>query len=544
MCMLTSWAIVVMIFCPNSLVPKTHGLAESAGVGGSNAKVVHELGQIGHGVNIGLISKGNIRTTHEAFFDKDPNGEPTGSTHAFNYDFTGDGINIVNHDTWVAGIVAGRGGAEHPNDIGIAPGAEVHTARVTNNNDDPNITFIAQALDELITVCNCRIIVTGFQIADTADGQSNWALLYDYYACSHNVIFANPAGNSGSEVAIFGDTYNGITTGGLILRDPGGQSSYRKVGPESGSGPTDDGRRKPDITAPSQAQTIPSGGSDTTWLTWSSGGGQTSFSAPHTAGVAALLLGLADDTAEANDNQNEVIKAVIVNSAFPNVDDKTGSSTNPADPNNTWNPDRGYGRIDASRAYQLLNAPQISTDEVITQRKGWAYATIGQNEQHCYFITGEKNHRLVLTVTWNRYITKSELTYNEETSPKFNLTLTIKNSMQDTIFVEADTLNNLKKLDLILPGNDTYEIIVRNTSNKSSRSYALAFELLEPIPGDFEPTDYIVDGYDLLTLAKQWLLVAPDLEADLIANGIVDSPDFAALARHWLEIDPVYYQEQ
>ena len=211
------------------------------------------------------------------------------------------------------------------------------------------------ALKALINSHNCRVIVTGVAVTGTGtdpNGDSVWALLYDYYAYQYGVIFANAAGNENTYVAIFGDAYNGITTGGLRLNDPNNQYEYRMAGSASGSGPTADGRRKPDITAPSQSQTVPTSASDIAWTTVGSTGGETSWSVPQAAGAAALLLGLADNTPEPNDNDSVVIKAVLVNSAMPNVNNKTGSSTNPADSNNTWQADRGYGRLDCLRAYQ------------------------------------------------------------------------------------------------------------------------------------------------------------------------------------------------
>jgi len=306
-----------------------------------------------------------------------------------------------------------------------------------------------------------------------------------------------------------------------------------------------DGRRKPDLVAPSQNQTMPSNG-DTSWSEWTKADGATSLSTPHTAGVAALLLGLADDSSEPNDGHNEVIRAVIVNSTFPNIKDKDGNSTNPADPNNTWHCDRGYGRLDALRAYELLDSNQVFTDVNITEEKGWAYTTMTSEDEDSYLIYGEKNERLVLTVTWNRLVSKEAPgEYNEEDAPKFNIDVTIKDPSDETIFSETDTLNNLEKVDLLLPSDGVYEVVLENTTTKS-RSYALAFEVLVPIPGDFYPADYIVDHSDMATVAQQWLLEGENLEADLFIddNNVVNLPDFAEFAGHWLETDARYYQGQ
>lgn len=543
LCVTTIKIITVAALLAAFLISRGYGLAESTGPGGSRAKAVHDLGETGEGVAVGLISGGNVRTTHKAFYDKDPNGEPTGSSMVLNHDFSGDGISIVNHDTWVAGVVASRGDANHPDDIGVAPGVQIHSARVGDDQEIVLQTFLENALYELTIVENCRVIVTTVQLSVNANGQSQETLLYDYYAWTHNVVFANAAGNNGSQVTAVGDAYNAITTGGLILSDSNDELPYCRAGAQSGSGPTADGRRKPDVTAPSQAQTVPTATSDTSWTTWSSAGGATSFAAPHTAGVAALLLALADDTAQPDDDRNEVIRAVIVNSTFPNIDDKTGRSTNPAVPENTWHPDRGYGRIDALRAYELLASGKVAGGTQITRRKGWAYSTINMYGNHSYFIAGGKGDRLVATVTWNRQINKMGRRYSQETAPKFDLAVTVKDSDGGIIFSNTDKLNNLKKIEVVLEADGVYEIELVNTSSKRGRSYALAFELIERVRGDFWPIDYIVDHRDLNVLAQQWLLEADELEADLFSDGTVNLPDFSELGAQWLQRDPAYWHE-
>lgn len=511
--------------------PKAYGLAESTGPDGSNARAVHALGQTGEGVNVGVISARNTRTTHEAF--KDPNGV----SHAFSYDFTGDGIEISGHDTQMAGIVASRGDDAHPDDFGVAPGADIHSARIADDGFAMTNIFLTDALDELVIEQNCRVIATGVQSIMIADGNSIWTKIYDYYAYEYDVVFANPSGNGAPAVTVMGDAYNGITTGGLAVTEP---DVYLKVGTGSNSGPTVDGRRKPDIVAPAQNQTVPTGNSDTAWATVGSSAGQTSYSGPQAAGVAALLLGAADETGDPDDNRSEVIKAVIVNSTFPNINDKDNNPTNPADPNNTWHGDRGYGRIDALRAYELLSADKVAEGADITRQKGWAYDTMTGYGQHSYSIQGARNERLVLTVTWHREITRDGLVFTIEEAPKFNLDLTIKDPNGAVIFSETGTLDNLEKVDLLLEKDGMYDVTLANTTSKS-RDYALAFELLEPLTYDFEPIDYIVDTGDLLVIARQWLLEGSRLEADLTGDEIVNLEDFAEFAKHWLEFDPAYY---
>ncbi len=522
------------------LTQSAFGLTESTDAGGSNAIAVHQLGEIGQGINIGFIAASNARTTHEAF--KDGNGV----THVFNYDFGGDGISITAHDTQLAGIIVSRGGSAYPNDLGVAPGADLYCARVSNNSSAISTTWITNALNELINNQHCRVIVTGFELQGSTDanGDNPWTLLYDYYACQYGVIFANPAGNDNTYVAIFGDAYNGITTGGLKLTDLNNPSDYREVGTASGSGPTTDGRRKPDITAPSQNQWVPTSNSDTAWsTTYNPTGGETSWSVPHAAGVAALLLGLADQTLGSDDNSNVVIKAVIVNSTMPNVEDKTGAETNPADSNNTWNEDRGYGRIDALRAYQLLNTNEVVPGITITQNKGWGYAQLLRNRSNTYTIHIPQICRLIATTTWNRRVTYPSLAgylanidmsvfAPGAISPFFNKTI-----------AGYDASDNLIKCDTLILSPGDYTInIANNSSTNETANYGFAFELHPIIAGDLPTPDYVVDFIDFATLAKDWRSSTSSLDALLSPNGKIDLLDLAVLAGNWLQIDPLYYQ--
>ncbi len=533
------------------LAAQAYGLEESTQAGGSDAVAVHQLGETGEGVNIGLIAGRNLRATHEAF--KDSNGV----SHAFNYDFSGDGISIYSHDTQLAGIIASRGGTAFPNDIGVAPGADIYCARIADDSGGISWTEFNNALDTIINN-NCRVIVTGFELLGLdPNGDSPWTLLYDYYAYQTGAIFANPAGNENTYVTVFGDAYNGITTGGLRLNDVNNPFDYRRVGTSSGSGPTDDGRLKPDITAPSQSQTVPTSSSDTAWTTVGSTGGETSWAVPHTAGAAALLLGLADNTPGPNDNKSEVIKAVLVNSTMPNVNDKADSPTNPANSYNTWNEDRGYGRLDVLRAYQTLNTSEVEPDVSITQDMGWAFGRLSQGQTDLYTITVTTPCRLIATLAWQRrieWVDKRPRNYilepDELEIHLADLDMIVYSPYEpDPIFSQAlfnlNPDDNLEKCDLLVTDPGDYTIVIANNSAASeTANYGLAFELHPIMTGDLPAVDYIVDFHDFSVLAARWLLPGTEIDWLLSPNGIIDFADLAKLADNWLQTDPMYYQVQ
>ncbi len=496
---------------------------------GSNAQAVHQLGYTGRGINVGLVSSRNVRSTHEAF--NDSNG-----VHVFNFDYSGSGVNytgggVPGHDTWVAGIVASRGWTGHTNDKGVSFDCNIYSARVVDNNNyvgnDTN-NFIEDALNSLINSHNCKVIVTPIQLGGTANGSSYYSLMFDYFAYNNNVIFALASGKDSTNPTIFGDAYNGITTAALI-DEPNG--FYLRVGNSSNPGPTVDGRKKPEISCPGSSQTTPSIGSDTDYYITAKDGA-TSFAIPQTAGVAALLLQYANSNSVSDDNRNVVIKAVIVNSAFPNIKNKSGHSTDPT----VWDPNRGYGRIDALRAYQTLSSAKVSKSTTITSSAGWAYDTMS-SATHTYIIRGKKNKRLVFTVTWNRQARKSGSNYYDETLPRFNIDLIVKNS-SGSIIAETDDVNNLGKIDLLLPADGNYTVSLSNNTPTKSRAYGLAFELLPPLTGDFN-VDYTVDILDLYQMASEWL--TSGTKADIIPDSNVNNLDFAAFAENWLEIDKRYF---
>jgi hypothetical protein len=381
--------------------------ADWLGEKGLNAAAVHALGEQGSGVHVGLMTADNARVTHEAFRGQD------GKARASDYDYTGENeYKPSDHDTWVAGVVCSAGGAGHEADIGVAPEATIYSVKLTRGIAGPTdanrttaFAYLAAALDSLVNTHGCRIIVTGMAFPDSPgkhpDGQSDWSLLYDYYASAHNVIFVNPSGKQFKAPTVFGDMYNGLTAGGLVLAPNG---TYGLVGASSNSGPTIDGRRKPDVVAPAANMVLPSGASDTSWFTWPLNDGPTSFAAPGVGGVAALLLGLADKTAEPNDDTNAVIKAVIINSVDTDILDKAGKPTDPNGGVTVWNRDRGFGRVNAMRAYETLKAGRIGKGIPFSPGKGWAYGVLPPEAEQKYSIRWSGKGRLRCTLVWNRQV--------------------------------------------------------------------------------------------------------------------------------------------
>jgi len=531
--------VIVLLLLIAALSANTYALDESTGSNGSNAQAAHQLDITGRGVNIGLISGRNALDTHYAFYDKDQQGYPVGDPCVINYDYSGDGISVSSHDTYMAGIMVSRGDANHPQCVGAAPGARLHIGRVADANDDIYSDKLEQALDELVELHGCDVLVPGFSVGGIADGNSVWSLMYDYYAFQYDVVLIAPAGNSDSCIDILGDCYNALTTGGLVLSsNPAGTSSYLRVGTISGSGPTTDGRYKPELTAPSQDQTVPAASSNHGWNTIGGSAGLTSYAVPHVAGTAAVLLEEAKQSEDPRAEHNEVIRAIMVNSAFSNIDDKNGNWTDPAYNITAWNPERGFGRVDAGRALFLLRSGSIDTDTTINRTKGWGYELMGPNQQVHYLLEGSRNCRLTVTLAWNRKVTRRLGGYSAESEPSFSLELEIVNPDGETIFSSSGYTGNLVKYDRLLAVDGVYELFITNRTSKNNRGYGLAFELIEPLNADIPPLDYTVDWIDLRSLAGCWDTGTGP--ADLDDNGLIDLADLSLLAGQWMEYAPAY----
>ncbi len=506
-----------------------YALQGSVGGNGCNAKAVHDLGIRGTGVKIGLIGSQNVFVEHNAFEDVN------GIVHVLN--INSDLTEGFWHDTIMAGIIISQGQApNHVNDIGVAPGAMIYSFRLGSEKG----STLNIVLTELIENRNCKIILTGFEYEIDPNGQSQETLKYDYYADSYDVIFANAAGNTGSYITVLGDGYNGITTGGLAETQT---DVYKKAGQATNDGPTSDFRRKPDIMAPSTNQVTPAynSGDPDYWNPTGYSDGATSWAVPHTAGVAALLLQYANQTSEPHDENNVVIKAVMVNSSFPNINRRDNVPTYPANPANVWHPQRGYGRLDALKAFQTLSSEKISKDVLITSdtTKGWAYDVMNPYATHTYYISAKKDERLALTVTWNRKIDLKPGPVYEVNEPMFNIDMTVLNPSGGVLFNEIDDVNNLEKIDMILPVDGNYTVLLENTTCKQ-RAYGLAFEIFEPMAGDFN-LDYIVNKKDLRQLALEWLNSGEGMETDINADDIVNIPDYGRFAEDWMKNDLRYY---
>jgi hypothetical protein len=148
-------------------------------------------------------------------------------------------------------------------------------------------------------------------------------------------------------VGSFISTLEWTTPAGSTFKDP----LMRQVGdmsPWSAIGPTRDGRKKPELSAPGQwiasslsnaaAQNLPLGSEEYVTADGRHMYGEgTSLASPHVAGTVALML-QSDPTLDAHQ-----VAEILMQSAVT--------------PYSDWNPQLGYGKLDAYEAVRLATNP-------------------------------------------------------------------------------------------------------------------------------------------------------------------------------------------
>ena len=175
------------------------------------------------------------------------------------------------------GASSGHAGAVAKNFHSLAPGS-------TRFDNCEASYFYGSIISPLATNFSNPLANQSFTFGNvSASAQQTIDWNYDNYAAQYNTLFISAANNGGA-VSPPATSYNGLAVGAY-----GGSSSV---------GPTiDNGRAKPDLTAPA---------------------GSTSYSTPLVTGAAALLrqAALRGDGGEANAADLRVIKALLLNGAI------------------------------------------------------------------------------------------------------------------------------------------------------------------------------------------------------------------------------------
>lgn len=466
---------VVVVLCV--VASTVLALDTSTGPKGSNADAVNGTYD-GTGIRVGILDTSNtIRDAHEAF-----DGRASSATF-------GGTVGLTWHPTAVAGIVGSEGWTGHATKTGVAPDATIYGAHVGGGTYQSLFSNMRDAIlifsdaDDSDGFSGARVFLTVFELLDTANGNSQYSLLYDYLARNDNLVFANAAGNQGaSGVTIMGDAYNGITVGGL--RENGTTGVYDQVGTSSGIGLTG-GRRKPDLVAPTEDQLTADSGSDTAAREVGNTSGQTSYSTPHVAGAAAVLLDAAstksDTTERAHAEHHLTVKSVLINEANKSIKSVSGDDTS----GDAWHTDRGYGKVDVAASVDLLLQDEVAPSGTATQA-GWALQVLAPSASHEYNIELLADDSFTASLAWDRIVSWVDADPPGPTPPNgvidygelsdgglMNLDLEL---LQGTTVIafSLSTIDNLEHIYLQAAAGGSYTLRVTNLGG-SAETYAVAF---------------------------------------------------------------------
>jgi hypothetical protein len=354
---------------------------------------------------------------------------------------------------------------------------------------------------------------------------------YDNYAARYNTLFVSAAGNAGP-VGPPATSYNGIGVG-----DYGGGSSF---------GPTlDNGRAKPDITAPEN---------------------YSSFSTPEVSGAAALLMqaGLRGDGGSDTNSPADIrtVKALLLNGAIKPAD-WTNNPPSPLDPR------YGAGVLNVFNSYKQLTGgkhgfivatavplgnphPPAGAGGTIGALSGWDFNTITSSAtsdeiNHYYFnvTNGSSNAAFTATATlvWNRQLNKTNIN---------NLNLFLYDAVSSNLVAASTSVvDNVEHIWLpqLPPGRYDLQVLKNGGLNpvSNSETYALAFEFfslsLKVVPSGTNvvltwpiyPTGFTINTATSLTPPITWntLNATPTVinSQNQVTLGVTNASQFFQLQR-------------
>lgn len=315
----------------------------------------------------GQIENSTARTDHrvntlQSSYNGAPNYDGTGVTVGHGDDGAlGDHIDYTgrltqnspssdgDHGDHVAGTIFGAGNLD-PKGRGMAPGAEIYYQDYPDNLNNVDLDFNTH---------NVRITSSSYSNGCNA-GYTGFTRQMDLDMDDHNtVLHVFSAGNSGTSDCGYGagSQWGNITGGHKIAKNVVTVANLTRtdvLANSSSRGPSEDGRIKPDISA--VGTSVYSTTDLPTPNSYTSKTG-TSMSCPGVSGTLAVLYEAYRDKV-GGDPHSSLLKGIALNTA-----DDLG---NPG-------PDfkHGYGRINARRAYNVIDAQTFMSDSITGTAKSF-----------------------------------------------------------------------------------------------------------------------------------------------------------------------------
>lgn len=341
-----------------------------------------QAGYTGHSGVVGIIDSG-IAIEHPGLAGK------TIILHDADPEYTKykNGVRTP-HGTGVACIYTGMGSSAFPSDIGIAHGASTIVAGFAMEHDDAvdntkeDELSLTSTLDWMLTHATVKPTVINYSFGNgtvscpLCTDWSGLAKIVDYVVNHEKILWVKSGGNKGfpkssnqPTLTSPAENYNALTVANMnptvIENGLAYQTADRAkhaIRYTSSRGPTLQGRRKPDITAPGNDTRTCAPDSTIYPFTYKTSMdfhdgyrlmGGTSSAAPH-VGAAILLL------QDAGIKNPIAAKALLINSADAWTDNGVAGPEDPDHPyqgghaavmGSEWNPTYGWGYMNLQKAF-------------------------------------------------------------------------------------------------------------------------------------------------------------------------------------------------
>ena len=365
-----------------------------------------------------------------------------------------------------AGVESGHADEVAKNFYGIPIGVATNVNHV--DNYDADYFFGHYIYNNLPLLHPARVVNQSF-VFDPGD-EPTVDPAYDNYAANRGTIFASAVGAGGAVVPP-GTGYNCIAVG------------VDNSGTGSSTGPTADGRCKPDITAPDAADDPSSA---------------LSYAIPYVAGAAAILVQAAnrrDGGANTNAASDlRTVKALLLNGAIKPTDWTNGTAS-PLDAR------YGAGLVNVFNSWEQMKGGQHAFIESTTNSSGGAHppgantnnepvlagwdfntnsttTTSDTVKHYCFNLPGGNSFTLAATLVWNKQYGATNIN---------NLNLFLYNAANSNLVTcSTSMVDNVEHIYLPALPAGRYDLQVLKLGSISqvsqSEAYALAFEVFVPLP--------------------------------------------------------------
>jgi hypothetical protein len=347
---------------------------------------------------------------------------------------------------------------------GIPGSVATNVAHV--DNYDAEFFYTNYVANSLLSDSGDSVVNQSFTFdALTVSDQQMVDSQYDNYAVQNHTLLVSAANNADNSVTVCapGTSYNCISVGAYA-----NFTYYNSIGPT-----IDNGRAKPDITAPANA---------------------TSFSTPQVAGAAAVLMqaGLrGDGGSDTNSAANiRTVKALLLNGAIKPAD-WTNNAPSPLDTR------YGAGVLNVFNSYEQLtggkhgyivsmsvftNSPHPPTGATgtVSVLSGWDFNTNTSSSSsdgvnHYYFnVINDVNSATftaTITLVWNRHLNKTNIN---------NLDLFLYDAISSNLVACSTSLvDNIEHIWVphLTQGRYDLQVLKKGGSYVSANeTYALAYE--------------------------------------------------------------------